>query len=67
MLHGLSGRIEVNGQSYEQEMPAFKHLSDDDLAALLTYVRASFGNDSNAVIPSEVIEERKGLKDGGTR
>jgi hypothetical protein len=37
------------------------------LAALLTYVRASFGNDSNAVVPSEVIEERKGLKEGGTR
>ena len=67
VLHGLSGRIEVNGLPYEQEMPAFKHLSDDDLAALLTFVRASFGNDSNAVIPSEVIEERKGLKEGGTR
>jgi glucose/arabinose dehydrogenase/mono/diheme cytochrome c family protein len=62
VLHGLSGRIEVNGQPYQQEMPSFKHLPDDDLAALLTYVRASFGNNSNAVIRNEVVEERKGLK-----
>ena len=61
-LYGLSGRIEVNGEPYEQEMPAFKHLSDDDLAALLTYVRASFGNDSNAVTPYEITEERKGAR-----
>lgn len=66
-LYGLSGRIEVNGQFYEQEMPAFKHLSDDDLAALLTYVRASFGNDSNAVTPYEVVEERKGIKETNSR
>lgn len=62
VLHGLSGRIEVNGQHYEQEMPSFKHLPDDDLAAILTYVRASFDNNANAVIRNEVIEERKGLK-----
>lgn len=62
VLAGLSGRIEVNGLPYEQEMPAFRHLSDEDLAALLTYVRASYGNNANAVIPGEVFEERKGLK-----
>lgn len=62
VLAGMSGRIEVNGEFYEQEMPAFRHLSDDDLAALLTYVRASYGNNANAVIPGEVLEERKGLK-----
>ncbi len=62
VLAGLSGRIEVNGEYYEQEMPGFRHLSDEDLAAILTYVRASYGNNSNAVIPGEVFEERKGLK-----
>lgn len=62
VLRGLSGRIEVNGLPYEQEMPSFRHLSDDELAAIFTYVRASFDNHANAVIPSEVAEERKGLK-----
>ncbi|MDQ5980995.1 MAG: aldose sugar dehydrogenase [Verrucomicrobiota bacterium] len=62
VLNGLSGPIEVNGVAYQQEMPAFRQLSDDDLAALLTYVRASFENKSEAVTPAEVAEERKGLK-----
>lgn len=62
VLTGLSGRIEVNGEFYEQEMPAFRHLSDEDLAAILTYVRGSYGNNANAVIPGEIFEERKGLR-----
>ncbi len=62
VLAGLSGRIEVNGEFYEQEMPSFRHLSDEDLAAILTYVRASYGNNANAVIPGEIVEERKGLR-----
>lgn len=62
VLGGLTGRIEVNGQPYEQEMPSFRHLSDAELAALLTYVRASYDNHANAVIPDEIAEERKGLR-----
>lgn len=61
-LTGMSGRIQVNGEFYEQEMPSFRQLSDDDLAAILTYVRASYGNNANAVTAAEVFEERKGLK-----
>jgi len=62
VLAGLSGRIEVNGEFYQQEMPAYRQLSDQDLAAILTYIRASFGNNANAVIPGEIFEERKGLR-----
>lgn len=62
VLAGLAGRITVNGLSYEQEMPSFRHLADAELAALLTYVRASYGNNANAVIPGEIAEERKGLR-----
>ncbi|AOS46457.1 Quinoprotein glucose dehydrogenase B precursor [Lacunisphaera limnophila] len=62
VLAGLNGRIEVNGAFYEQEMPAFRHLPDADLAAVLTYIRASFGNQAGAVVPAEVAEERKGLR-----
>lgn len=61
VLRGLSGRMVVDGQAYEQEMPSFRNLSDDDLAAILTYVRASFGHKASAVIPSEIFEERKSL------
>ncbi|RZS97276.1 PQQ-dependent sugar dehydrogenase [Cecembia calidifontis] len=62
MLAGLSGKIEVNGKQYNQEMPAFDHLTDRELADILTFLRNHFGNKASAVIPGEVYEERKGLR-----
>jgi glucose/arabinose dehydrogenase len=62
MLSGLSGEIEVNGNTYNQEMPAYDHLSDEEIADILTFIRNEFGNQSVAVIPGEVYEERQGLK-----
>lgn len=62
VLAGLAGRIEVNGEFYNQEMPSFRHLPDEDIAAILTYIRASFGNKASAVRTNEVVEERRGLK-----
>jgi glucose/arabinose dehydrogenase len=62
ILLGLSEPIEVNGEMYNQEMPAFQHLSDQEVADILTYIRNSFGNSAGAVIPGEVFEERKSLE-----
>jgi mono/diheme cytochrome c family protein len=62
MLMGLSGEITVNGQIYNQEMPAYDYLSDTEIADLLTFIRNEFGNKASAVIPGEIYEERKGLK-----
>lgn len=62
MLLGLAGEIEVNGHTYNQEMPSYSHLSDQEIADLLTFIRNEFGNKSGAVIAGEVYEERKGLK-----
>lgn len=59
VLLGLSDPIEVNGETYNQEMPAFQQLSDKEIADILSYIRNSFGNSSDAVIPGEVFEERK--------
>jgi mono/diheme cytochrome c family protein len=39
-------------------MPPWKSLSDADMAAVLTYVRSSFGNHADAVTPEEVARER---------
>ncbi|MDR8391468.1 c-type cytochrome [Aliifodinibius sp. S!AR15-10] len=49
LLHGLSGEIEVNGQSYQGSMPSFKaRLSAAEMAAILNYLRdESVGNHSN--------------------
>jgi nitrite reductase (NO-forming) len=54
---GLSGRIFVNGQPYDGQMPAL-NLSDEDVANVLTYVFGSWGNAGHEIRPSEVAAVR---------
>jgi glucose/arabinose dehydrogenase len=54
VLHGLEGPIEINGDLYDELMPGFAFLDDEDIAALLTFVRTSFGNTAEPVHDSEV-------------
>lgn len=58
VLHGLQGEIEVQGTTYRGVMPGFSYLSDDEVAAVLTYVRQSFGNDTTHVVPRQVAAVR---------
>jgi mono/diheme cytochrome c family protein len=44
LLFGLSGKINVNGQSYDSTMPPLDVLSDQQIAAVVAYVRDNFGN-----------------------
>ncbi|MCB1477072.1 MAG: cytochrome c [Rhodobiaceae bacterium] len=46
-LHGLQGPISVGGKEYNGEMPPFDHLSDAEIAAVVGYIRSSWGNDKN--------------------
>lgn len=62
MLTGLSGPIEVNGKTYNQEMPSFDFLNDVEMAELLSFIRNEFGNKADAIIAGEVFEERKSIK-----
>jgi glucose/arabinose dehydrogenase/mono/diheme cytochrome c family protein len=58
VLHGLSGPIQVNGQTYGvMPMPPMG-LSDQHLAEVLSYVRASFGNTAPPVTSEQVAAER---------
>jgi cytochrome c6 len=43
---------------YSGVMPQFGYLSDADLATLLTYVRASFGNQAAPITPAMVAAAR---------
>ena len=55
VLNGRSGPIQVNGKTYSGTMPAWKdQLSNDDIAAVLTYVRAAWTNKA-AVVTSDQI------------
>lgn len=61
VLHGLTGPITVNGQDYNNVMPAHGPQSPlrwnaERVAAVLTYVRGSWGNDAPPV-KTEQVEE----------
>ncbi len=54
-LVGLTGPVTVKGQEYNLNMAAMgAALSDDDLSAVLTYIRGSFGNKASEVTPAQV-------------
>jgi nitrite reductase (NO-forming) len=58
VLGGLKGPISVNGQSFDGLMPPQSHLSDEDLANALTFVRNSWGNSGDVVTKLEVTKKR---------
>ena len=63
LLLGLGGSVTVNAQPYNGQMPAFKQLSDAEIAAVLTHVRTSWNNGGAAVTADAVKEVRAALKD----
>jgi mono/diheme cytochrome c family protein len=53
--NGLDGRIVVNAKAYSGIMPRWKGLlSDEQIAAVITYIRSSWKNDAPGVSISEV-------------
>jgi nitrite reductase (NO-forming)/hydroxylamine reductase len=60
VLAGIQGEITVNGVKYNNVMPAMSHLSDSDVAAILSYVYSSWGNSGPAVTAEQVAAVRAG-------
>ncbi len=54
--NGLQGEIEVNGQKYNQVMPANPQLSEADIANIINYIRNQWGNEHKFMPVSEVKE-----------
>jgi mono/diheme cytochrome c family protein len=54
VLKGMTGEIEVNGDSYHNVMAPHSELSDQQIADVLTYIRNNFGNKARAVTAAEV-------------
>ncbi|MFD2256083.1 PA14 domain-containing protein [Luteolibacter algae] len=64
VLKGLHGPVEVNGKGYNLEMPPQESvLADDVVAAILTYVRSSWGNKAGPVTTDEVKAVRAALSE----
>lgn len=62
VLKGLNGPIDIEGEQYNNSMPSFAQLTDQQIADVLTYVRNSFGNKAPAVTPELVKAEREKTK-----
>lgn len=60
LTKGLKGKVEVNGESYNSEMPAQVQLTDEEIADVLSYVRSNFGNSFDPVDVELVKKIRRG-------
>ena len=59
LLHGITGEIEVEGQKFSGQMPAFSQLSDAELAGVASYIRGAWSNKSEPIEASLFEAERK--------
>ena len=59
LLHGVSGKIEVAGQSFDGMMPPFPQLSDAEIAGVLTHIRSTWGNQAEAISADFIASERE--------
>lgn len=64
VLDGITGPIAVDGRTYNGNMPAFGHLSDAEIAAVVNFVRGAWGNkpegsEAKPVTPDLVAQQRK--------
>jgi len=59
LLHGVTGPIEVAGETFNGMMPPWgPTLKDADIAAVLTYVRSTWGNKGTPVTAATVAKIR---------
>ena len=66
VLKGLLGPMTLQGKEYPGDVPMtpFEGLLDDEeVAAVLTYVRNSFGNEASVISPEKVAEVRAAIAD----
>jgi len=65
-LKGLLGPIEVKGRKYPGQVPMTPFealLNDEEIAAVLTFTRNSFGNKASVIKPEQVSRVRSSVKE----
>jgi mono/diheme cytochrome c family protein len=58
LLQGAQTALPADRERFSNQMPTFETLTDDEIAAVLTYIRSSFGNKASAVTPKQVAAAR---------
>ena len=61
VLKGSKNTVEIDGDTFHNTMPAQAHLTDEQIADVITYVRNSFGNKASAVSVAQVKQLRAKL------
>ncbi|MFC4230512.1 c-type cytochrome [Parasediminibacterium paludis] len=54
VLRGMTDRVPIDGEYYSNNMAPHQELSNLQIADVLTFIRASWGNKASAVTPAEV-------------
>jgi mono/diheme cytochrome c family protein len=54
VLKGMTGEVDINGDTYHNVMAPHSDLTDQQIADVLTYVRNNFGNKASAITAAEV-------------
>jgi len=62
IVKGLNDRVEIDGEFYENAMPAAADLSDAQIADVLTFIRSSWSNKAGPVTALQVKQIRTKLK-----
>lgn len=62
VLNGFKEDVEINGQTYSNNMTPHADLKDQQIADVLTYIRKSFGNKFSDVTAAEVKKTRAASK-----
>lgn len=60
--NGMQGEVIVGGQKYDEKMPANPHLTERDIAYILTYITTHFTNSDSIYSDEEVREALKNCK-----
>ncbi len=59
VLQGSNAGLVIDGEKYNNPMPPHPHLSDQEIADVLTYIRSSFGNRASKITRQEVAVQRR--------
>ena len=59
LLKGLEGPVTIQGVTYDQPMPPAPFQTDEELAAIASFIRSSFDNDGSFVTKEDVQNARK--------
>ena len=65
LVHGIQGEMVVMDNTYNGVMPSMAHLSDEELAAVLNYIRNSWSNTGSEIDAAYFAEMREEFPERG--